>query len=928
MCAHGRGAASKRKLFIKKFKRAVLMSTTNFKTKFSPSLLQSSLPLVLIGAIWAAYLIAYSVVHQNNWGWVIPSATNNGMLFVLAFSFFSLWRKAETGSMAKILFGVFVISRFFVFGSIAIYYGIRYLLHLPHLTTFWSALNDIFFIVDLILVSLSFLLILLSAKVDAKKSITIYIPVVFVAIIFFSISFYVVKWNPADVPVTMATWSTSIYAIVEKTLDMLCIVVAALCVALARNKGIFYLALGFLIGIATEVVLAFGMFSQEYGVGSAFEGGYFLGDLLAFYGLILLSKSKHLSNVRAWTAAPDSARGQSAYWCIVLSLITAALTIATVKVVNPKAFNAEWLPSLPVILVACVVFAAILSNSAAKKLTQPFQRIKSLIDDFLHTDKAPDLAMLETQNLYLAEFKQLQGFLVQAFSDIQEKRKMDRECFAVAAQVAHDISSPLASLLMVTQSCADIPENTRITMREAIAGINDIAQNLLRRFESKCIQENSLSSEESTENEIEKKQPVLISLVLAQLITDKRYQYRDLPVSFESYFSGDSNFAFIKAVSSDFKRMLSNLLNNAVDALDGNLGQVTLRLEVNNKIVKIIVHDTGKGMSQDVIDKIKHNISVTKSKNNGHGIGFIQIAKALKNNHGEITIASKVGHGTQITLIFPRIAPCAWLATELELGLGDIVVVLDDDSSIHGAWEERFKKYTNEISIKHFQVGFEALNFINKLGAAKNKVFLLSDYELLNQDLTGIDIIESAELPKGRALLVTSHYSNQTVLDYAAKTEIKVLPKQLACEIPIKLKANTDSCSSKITVRGAALGDFKKPAIIDNKKVDMVLVDDDETFSQALAYLVNQQSGKIVDTYNRPQDFLKNLQNYSQDTKICLDNNLSSSITGLELADRLHEQGYKHLYLLSGCDFFGGEIPNFITPIIKTDFEKIKQLIL
>lgn len=884
-----------------------MFSTSN--TRNQPTSISQTIPLLVIGFIWMAYLITYLFVQHYDWS-LLPAIVDNGMLIVLTIAFFALWSKAEKGSTAKLLFSVFLISRFFAFGESVIYYGVRHLLHLTHLTSFWSDLNDTFSIITLVLISLSFLLILLSAKVNAKKSINIYIPVILAIAILFGISFYVIKWHPSNAPITMGTWSTSVYALAEKTLEIVFVIIAALCVATAKNKRIFYFALGFSILLATDVILVFGFFSQEYGIGSAFESGYFLGYLLILYGLILLYKSKDFSNVRAWTVAPDSVRGQLSYWFTALSLISVVLAVIAAKVVMPTVFNNQWQPFLPTILIICIVFSTMLSNIVAKKLTKPFQKLKTLIDDFLHTDKAPNPEDLAHQNLYLAEFKQLQEFLVQAFSAIQEKRKTDREGFVVASQVAHDINSPLASLLMVTQSCTDIPENTRITMREAINNIRDIAQNLLRRYENGRIKDSN------TEIATKEYQPVLVALILSQLIIDKRHQYQNLPVSFDSQFSSDSSFAFIQAAPTDFKRMLSNLINNAVDALDGNSGQITLQLEVDSDRVKIVVLDTGKGMPKDVINKITQNIAVTKDKKNGHGIGFTQTMETLKNNQGEIAIDSKTGYGTKITLIFPRVAPAAWLATELEICAGDTVVVLDDDSSIHGAWDERFKKYinANEMSIKHFQAGSAALDFLNQPGTAKNKIFLLADYELLKQNLNGIDVIERAALPKGRSLLVTSHYANQAVLDHAAKIGIKILPKQLAAEIPIKLSANV-ICTS--------------PAIAaSNKKAEVVIVDDDKLFLDTLKYVITNQHSKIVDTYNHPQAFLDNLRCYPKDTKICLDNNLSCSIGGIELAKQLHKEGYRHLYLLSGSDFAKGEIPSFITPILKTDIEKFKRLIL
>lgn len=490
-------------------------------------------------------------------------------------------------------------------------------------------------------------------------------------------------------------------------------------------------------------------------------------------------------------------------------------------------------------------------------------------------------------------------------NEIHKNALHEQEKFkTIAYQVAHDIRSPVASLLMLVKSCQEIPEAERIALREAVTSIGDIANNLLNKYQNK---ETDVLSEK-----VEEREPILVSALLLQLLTDKKYQYQELAIKFEHVFSQKGNFAFIKIEPTALKRTISNIVNNAVDAFVNKEGKIIIKLDATKEWVKIIIQDNGKGMSSELVDKIMKNVAVTQGKKGGHGIGLTQVRETLERNQGELKIDSKVGKGTKVVLTFPRIKAPAWICEEIKLGSQDIVVILDDDTSIHGAWNAHFESVLAAnpgIQLRHFELGKDALNFINGLAAAdKRKVLLLTDYELLKQELNGLHVVEQGQVE--RSILVTSHYANASVRDHAAKTGTKILPKQLASEIPITVDASI------------------KYEVLDQnnlKKVDLVLVDDDQNFAESM--MISVFLNLAVDHYADPRHFLQNVSKYSKDTKICLDNNFATGgLHGLDIAEQLHEQGYTRLYILSGEVFDKNKIPSYLTVVRKDDIESIKNL--
>jgi hypothetical protein len=337
-------------------------------------------------------------------------------------------------------------------------------------------------------------------------------------------------------------------------------------------------------------------------------------------------------------------------------------------------------------------------------------------------------------------------------------------------------------MLMILKASDAMPERERVALRTAATRINDIANNLLSSF---------IKLEDSAGRAPvkEAREPMLLSPVILQMLTDKKYQFQNKPVKFDNHFTQAGNFAWINIEATAFKCMLSNIINNAVDAFDQNEGEVTLHLDATAEQVHLIVEDNGKGMRPQLAQTIMNQIAITEGKTDGHGIGLTQVRDTLQNNEGTLAIDSKVGVGTKMKVSFPRVPSENWIADSMQLADDDIVVILDDDSSIHLAWNTRFdelvKLYPN-LTVRHFEFGQECIDFINGLPPEKiAKVFLLTDYELLKQDLNGLDVIH--QTPVHRSVLVTSYYADKSIRACAGKAGTTILPKQLAYDIPIHI---------------------------------------------------------------------------------------------------------------------------------------------
>jgi hypothetical protein len=244
---------------------------------------------------------------------------------------------------------------------------------------------------------------------------------------------------------------------------------------------------------------------------------------------------------------------------------------------------------------------------------------------------------------------------------------------------------------------------------------------------------------------------------------------------------------------------------------------------------------------------------------------------------------------------------------------------LDDDGSIHGAWDIRFKPLLcaqPALRLYHFSHGQETLDFFSTLSPVdKEHVLFLSDYELIGQDKNGLQIIEESGIKN--TILVTSYYANPQIRDKATLLGIKILPKQMASIVPIDVGAD-------FPIHMSTNNDGKDRNLRDSdfKDIDVVFIDDEEYLLNGFKFFA---IGKKVDIYSDPALFLSNVDQYRKHTKIMLDQNFTNfDKKGIQIADQLHAMGFSRLYLLSGGSFSKSDIPHYLTFIYKGELDNLK----
>jgi len=142
---------------------------------------------------------------------------------------------------------------------------------------------------------------------------------------------------------------------------------------------------------------------------------------------------------------------------------------------------------------------------------------------------------------------------------------------------------------------------------------------------------------------------------------------------------------------------LLNIAINARDAMPGggillfetaNVSECPLEEVAGRECVLVSVHDTGTGMSLDVVERAFEPFFTTKEVGKGTGLGLSMVFGVVHQSGGAVRLRSELGRGTTVLIYVPRAAhgalPVAGSVASagVQSGTGARILVVDDDAAV------------------------------------------------------------------------------------------------------------------------------------------------------------------------------------------------------------------------------------------------------
>jgi signal transduction histidine kinase len=108
------------------------------------------------------------------------------------------------------------------------------------------------------------------------------------------------------------------------------------------------------------------------------------------------------------------------------------------------------------------------------------------------------------------------------------------------------------------------------------------------------------------------------------------------------------------------RRILENLIANAVDSLQSKRGRITVSTQLTHRddeppAVRVTVADSGRGMAADEAGQIFNDFYTTKG--GGTGLGLSIVRRLVMDLNGKIAVESAPANGTRFTIDIPAGTP-------------------------------------------------------------------------------------------------------------------------------------------------------------------------------------------------------------------------------------------------------------------------------
>ena len=362
----------------------------------------------------------------------------------------------------------------------------------------------------------------------------------------------------------------------------------------------------------------------------------------------------------------------------------------------------------------------------------------------------------------------------------------------VADQVVHDIRSPL-SVLDSSVSILQISDDKRRTMSNAVSNIKGILKNIDLKY-----QHAAKAGATGVES------PQLLAEQIRLITFGKRVEYqrrRDLEI--KENIRGEHYSLFASVQTIEFDRVMSNIINNSVESITGP-GTVSILMEAKKNSIIIKVSDSGRGIAASDLPKLMEP-GVTIGKKDGKGLGLSHAKTTVERWGGTLSIDSAIGLGTTVTIALPRAPKPKWFGDRLSLSSQQTtVVVFDDDASIFGIWQMRFRESGLPINLVYVSTPDELRHWYRSHKNESMTALYLNDLEIRNYAENGLDMVEELDTAD-RTILVTSRFEDEAVRTRCEQLGMKLIPKEFAGSIPILPEASlSEKVKSPEIERGLA----------------------------------------------------------------------------------------------------------------------------
>lgn len=292
-------------------------------------------------------------------------------------------------------------------------------------------------------------------------------------------------------------------------------------------------------------------------------------------------------------------------------------------------------------------------TNPVKKLAQQMQSLKKVDFDqskveLSHWGERFNNSVDHNEVHFLgATFNDMVMQINQQFSQLKENDRVRRE---LLAHLSHDLRTPLANMQGYIETLEIKGHDlSNIEYQDYLATVQRNASQL-KRLIDQIFELAHLDNGQVAIN--------LETFAVAEVLHDiiAKFTLKASVKNIELTLNTDSHKLLVHSDIAKLERIITNLIENAIRHTD-NDGKITVTIQQLSNNAKIIVTDTGSGISEEDIAYIfdaRYRASNAKEDNTQHtGLGLAISQKLSTVLNAELMVQSKLGSGSSFTLSIP-----------------------------------------------------------------------------------------------------------------------------------------------------------------------------------------------------------------------------------------------------------------------------------
>jgi two-component system NtrC family sensor kinase len=246
----------------------------------------------------------------------------------------------------------------------------------------------------------------------------------------------------------------------------------------------------------------------------------------------------------------------------------------------------------------------------------------------------------------------------------QEKELMDKQIIEtgklasigkLAAGIAHEINNPVAIMVEEAGWIKDLLEEEEFRKSENLDEF-ERALNQIKTQGRRCkeITHKLLSFARKTDSRV---QETHINELIGELVALSEQRAKYAKIAIHTDFQNDLPATYL--AQSEMQQVLLNLINNAIDAMESQGGELTIstQFEFKEGFIIIGVSDNGSGIPEANLSRIFEPFFTTKPVGKGTGLGLSICYGIIQKMGGRIDVKSVIDSGTTFYIRIPVQGP-------------------------------------------------------------------------------------------------------------------------------------------------------------------------------------------------------------------------------------------------------------------------------